>query len=93
MRVVFHAPLIGSTGPGTEAETGGPAPAVTDGPIYADGYPRQDDGDAGCLCRTCGREPARYLDQCQPCRRLSTVADDRAFLRPGGERDRRQAHG
>ncbi len=62
-------------------------------PIYSDAYPRQDAGDAGCLCRTCGIAPARYLDQCQPCRERSTVDDDRTFLRPGGEWDRRQAHG
>lgn len=54
-------------------------------------YPRQAGGDDGCLCRTCGQEPAEYLDQCASCRHGTTVADDREFLRPGGEWDRRRA--
>lgn len=47
------------------------------------GYPQQLGGDPGCLCRTCGKEPAIYLDQCGACRERSTVAEDKAYLEPG----------
>lgn len=42
------------------------------------------------ICRTCKSQPALYLDQCIACRQKSTVADDREYLKPGGEWERRQ---
>lgn len=45
-------------------------------------YPVQSDGHAGCVCRTCGKFPAVYLDQCRECRDKSTRADDMEFLKP-----------
>jgi hypothetical protein len=59
-------------------------------PIYSDKHPAQAGGDMGCVCRTCRLAPAVYLDQCQSCREKSTVSDDREYLRPGGEWDRRK---
>lgn len=58
-------------------------------PIYRTDLPKQAGGDMGCICRTCGMANAVYLDQCAGCRQKSTVADDRRFLAPGGEWERR----
>ncbi len=58
--------------------------------IYSDKYPRQDGGDMGCMCRTCGLVPAVYLDQCETCRSKTTREHDRQYLKPGGEWERRR---
>lgn len=47
-------------------------------------YPPQQDGENGCLCRTCGKDYAVYLDQCVLCRKLSTRDDDKAWLETPG---------
>lgn len=58
--------------------------------IYSGKFPKQAGGDEGCMCRTCGKSVATYLDQCGECRASSKVDDDRRYLEPGGEWDRRQ---
>ncbi len=59
--------------------------------IYSNEYPVQAGGDQGCLCRTCGKHPADYIDQCEECRKTSTRDQDMAFFAPHGEYARRQA--
>lgn len=58
--------------------------------IYGPPHPTQWGGGPGCICRTCGKEVASYLDQCLQCRQSSTREDDMLFLKPGGEWDQRK---
>ncbi len=54
-------------------------------------FPKQICGEPGCICRTCGNHAAAYLDQCMECRHKSTRDQDKEYLKPGGEWERRQA--